>query len=67
MEEIFYKNYFGGTTVVLSVLRREDNSYSFSVAKYMDKSKSVFIEHCQFGLEEEDFKELIKELSKEVK
>lgn len=66
MEEIFYKTYFGGRTVTISILKREDSSYSFSVANYMDKSKSVFIEHCQFGLEQQDFKDLITELSKEL-
>ena len=66
MEEIFYKTYFGGRTVTISILKREDNSYSFSVAQYMDKSKSVFIEHCQFGLEQQDFKELIQKLNKQI-
>ena len=66
MKEIFYKTYFGGYTKTISVLKRDDDSYSLSIAKYGDKSKHHFVGHFQFSLEEKEFKELISNLNKEI-
>ena len=66
MEEIFYKNYFGRRTVTISIVKREDDTYSVSLAKYADKSKHSFVGHFQFSLEKEDFKELIQKLNEKV-
>ena len=66
MEEIFYKTYFGGRTVTISILKREDDSYSVSVAKYADRSKHSFVGHFQFSLKKEEFKDLIQKLNEKV-
>lgn len=63
MKEIFYKTFFGRDTVVISVLRKEDESISIAIAKYQDTSKTRLESHQQFGLRKEDFKELVTKLS----
>jgi hypothetical protein len=63
MTEIFYKTFYGSTTVVISVAERDDKSVSFSIAKYADKSKSEFISHQQFSLTKENFELLITDLN----
>lgn len=58
-KEIFYKTFYGSKTIVISVAKKEDHSYSFAIAKYLTKSKSDLESHQQFSLSEENFNHFV--------
>lgn len=66
IKEIYNRTFYGAGAIVISIAQIDDGSFSISIAKYRNKTKSHFLSHQQFSLNKDHFKEFVESLNQSI-